>query len=660
MPPGPASLRLVLALAASVTIAYAAVLLAAPPGSALTEFFGLWVYLGLILLAVFVSGWRAYATARDRAAWVVLTLALAAWALAEIYYAVAAPEGYPSFADLGWIAFYPLAYIGLVLLLRPSAGSVTGTLWLDGITASLAAAALGAAVLVELVLRSAHGPASTSAVATNLAYPLGDALLFSAVVGVFSLAGWRPGRRWFVLGAGVLASAVADGVFLFQTAAGTYEDGAVIDVLWPASMLLIAWAAWIEDRDARALPLAGRPLLAVPAGGSLLAIGILVYDHFAEVNLLAVALATGTLLAVVVRLGITFRENHRLYERTRVEAVTDALTGLGNRRLLIADLEFRLARPEAEPGLLMLFDLDGFKRYNDDFGHLAGDSLLARLGAKLAAVAGSRGAAYRLGGDEFCLLAQLGPDEPAERVIEEALAALSERGEGFRIESSYGAVRLPDEAGDPSAALRLADDRLAANKRARRESADRTIHTLLEALAEREPHLQVHLDGVEALSVAIGRTLGLEERELRVLARAAELHDLGKLAIPDGILSKPGPLDEQEWEFVRQHPLVGERILRGSPALQEVASIVRSTHEHWDGSGYPDGLAGEQIPLAARIVGACDAFAAMASRRPYRTALAPEAALAELERRAGTQFDPTVVRILAALVRDYMAEVQAA
>jgi len=653
-----ASLRLVLAFAAGVTIAYAAVLLAAPPGGALADFFGLWVYHALVLLAVVVAGWRTCSKARDRAAWLVLTLSLAAWALAELYYTVAEPEGYPSLADLGWIAFYPLVYAGIVLLVRPGARSIAGTLWLDGITASLTAAALGAAVLVELVLRSTQGPPST--VATNLAYPLGDALLLSAIVGVFSLAGWRPGRRWLVLGLGIAATAIADGVYLFQAAAGTYEDGAVIDALWPASMLLIAWAAWIDDRDGREPALVGRPLLAVPASCGLLAIGILVYDHFDRVNLLAVALATGALLAVVLRLGITFRENHRLYERARSEAVTDALTGLGNRRLLLADLERWLAGGGAEPGLLVLFDLDGFKRYNDDFGHLAGDSLLARLGAKLQAVAGSRGAAYRLGGDEFCLLVPLARDEPAETVIDEALAALCERGEGFRIESSCGAVRLPAEARDPSAALRLADDRLAANKRTRRESADRTIHTLLEALAEREPHLQVHLDGVEALSVAIGRTLGLEERELRLLARAAQLHDLGKLAIPDGILSKPGPLDLQEWEFVRQHPLVGERILRGSPALQEVATIVRSTHEHWDGSGYPDGLAGEQIPLAARIVGACDAFAAMASRRPYRTALAPEAALTELERRAGTHFDPAVVQILAALVRDYMAEVQVA
>jgi HD-GYP domain-containing protein (c-di-GMP phosphodiesterase class II) len=127
---------------------------------------------------------------------------------------------------------------------------------------------------------------------------------------------------------------------------------------------------------------------------------------------------------------------------------------------------------------------------------------------------------------------------------------------------------------------------------------------------------------------------------------------VGKLAVPDEILQKQGPLDEREWAFVRQHTLVGERILRASPALRSVASIVRSTHEQWDGGGYPDGLAGEEIPLAARIICACDAYTAMTSIRPYRPALTPNEALNELMRLAGSHFDANVVRVLVAHVRD--------
>jgi HD-GYP domain-containing protein (c-di-GMP phosphodiesterase class II) len=211
---------------------------------------------------------------------------------------------------------------------------------------------------------------------------------------------------------------------------------------------------------------------------------------------------------------------------------------------------------------------------------------------------------------------------------------------------------LPDEATDPAHALQIADERLYAQKYARRGEGDRTMAALLEALSVREPALQEQLAGVGALAGDIGRTLGLRRDELEELDRAAQLHDLGKLAVPDEILSKPGPLDEREWAFVRQHTIVGERILRASPALRSVATIVRASHENWDGSGYPDALAGDDIPLASRIIRACNAFVAMTSTRPYREALPVDDALNELMRCAGGDFDPNVVRALVARVRD--------
>jgi diguanylate cyclase (GGDEF)-like protein len=299
----------------------------------------------------------------------------------------------------------------------------------------------------------------------------------------------------------------------------------------------------------------------------------------------------------------------------------------------------------------MLFDLDGFKGYNDGFGHPAGDALLARLGAKLASVPGSRGDAYRLGGDEFCLIATVADGE-TERLIDEACHALAEQGEGFDVSTSFGAIMLPDEATTASEALHLADERLYAQKHLRRVGSDRTMKSLIEALLEREPGMQMQSEGVSALAVETGRMLGLRRDQLEELVRGAELHDLGKLAVPEEILNKPGPLDEGEWEFIHQHTIVGERILRASVALRNVASIVRSTHERWDGNGYPDGLSGEEIPLASRIIAACDAFSAMTSPRPYRPAMTREQALAELERGAGTQFDPNVVRVVTAHVRD--------
>ncbi|MGH3064720.1 MAG: bifunctional diguanylate cyclase/phosphohydrolase [Gaiellaceae bacterium] len=636
--------------------AFAIFVVFAPADFALFGFFNTWVYCGLMVSACVIAGSHAYLVKREQVAWIAITAALASWAFGEIWYAIFEPESYPSMADAGFIGFYPLVYVGIVLLLRERARSIAGTLWLDGVTASLAAAALGAAVVVELVLESTEGARST--VVTNLAYPLGDVLLLSAVFGVFSLTSWRPGRRWLLLGLGAFATAIADSVYLFQSANGTYMDGTWLDILWPASMLLIGSAAWAHDQRTR-LEVEGRPLLAVPIACALLATGILVYDHFRTVNLLAVVLASAVLLLVIVRLGLTFRENRKLYLLTRHEATTDALTGLGNRRKLLLDLEHRLASDKAEPAVLMMFDLDGFKGYNDTFGHPAGDTLLARLGTKLCEVPGSRGAAYRLGGDEFCVIVPAARAE-AEPLIQQACEALTEHGEGFRIESSVGAVMLQEEATDSSHALQIADERLYAHKHSRRGESDRTMGALLEALALREPELYEHLEGVGSLAVESGRMLGLRRDELDDLARAAQLHDLGKLAVPDEILQKPGPLDEREWAFIHQHTLVGERILRASPGLRSIATIVRSSHEHWDGSGYPDGLAGEEIPLAARIVSACDALHAMTSNRPYQAARTQEEALNELMRLAGTQFDPNVVRVLVAHVRDTLEAERAA
>ncbi len=628
---------------------FAAYTLLAPQDDAAFTFFNTWVYNGLLVLACAIAASHAYLVARERAAWIVIALAMASWILGEFWYAAFRPETYPSMADLGFIAFYPLLYVGIVLLLRSHASTIGGTLWLDGATAALAAGAFGAAVIFELVADVTQG--STPVVVTNLAYPLGDVLLLSAVFGVFALTGWRPGLRWLLLGLGVLATTLADAVYLFQSAEGTYVEGTWIDVLWPASLLLIAASAWVNDRTRAGLTVEGRPLLAVPAVCALIATAILVYDHFTRLNMLAIILATGTLALVVVRLAMTFRENGRLFELTRREATTDSLTGLGNRRRLVSDLERQLTSEPVAPTLLMLFDLDGFKGYNDTFGHPAGDALLARLGAKLATVPPDGGAAYRLGGDEFCLLAAVGDGE-AEPLIDRACAALTERGEGFEIGSSFGAVMLPDEATDPSQALQVADERLYAQKYSRRGESERTMAALLAALSIREPELEAQRADVGALALDVGTSLGLRRDELEELERAAQLHDLGKLAVPDEILHKPGPLDEREWAFVRQHTIVGERILRASPALRSVAGVVRSSHENWDGSGYPDGLVGEEAPLPARIIRVCGAFVAMTSHRPYRPALSEEEALNELMRLAGSEYDPTIVRIFVARVRD--------
>jgi diguanylate cyclase (GGDEF)-like protein/PAS domain S-box-containing protein len=332
----------------------------------------------------------------------------------------------------------------------------------------------------------------------------------------------------------------------------------------------------------------------------------------------------------------------------------DALTGLGNRRKLTADLDRALSRTAGHaPHLLVLFDLNGFKNYNDCFGHPAGDALLARLAGQLAAAA--RGAAYRMGGDEFCVLADIEAVDPCD-VLDATVRALSDSGDGFAVSSSSGAVFLPAEAADADSALKLADERLYAHKHEVQAARDEPSQVLLRVLLERDPSLRHEGGAVANLAARVGAQLGLNVAALTELRLAAELHDVGKLAVPDSVLKKPGPLNEEEWSHIRRHPLVGQSILAASPALHNVGEIVRSTHEHWDGHGYIDALTGHEIPLAARIITVCDAYTAMVSERPYRAPLSHDQALAELRRCAFTQFDPEIVRVVCAeLERDRSA-----
>jgi diguanylate cyclase (GGDEF)-like protein len=331
----------------------------------------------------------------------------------------------------------------------------------------------------------------------------------------------------------------------------------------------------------------------------------------------------------------------------REQALTDALTRLGNRRKLSADIDELMVEASAvNPLVLILFDLDGFKSYNDTFGHLAGDAVLARLGGKLAAAVASHGTAYRLGGDEFCVLLSAKSAE-LESVVAAAAGALEERGENFDVGASYGAVLIPHEATTLDYALQLADERMYARKRGRPSiAADQTRDVLIRIMQAKQPSLEDHAGEVAVLCRRVGRRFGMNTEELDELVRAAELHDVGKVGIPDAILDKAGALSEQEREFVRQHTLLGERILNAAPALRPVAMIVRASHERWDGFGYPDGVAGERIPLGARVIAACDAYEAMTTDRCYRDAMSHEAACEELRREAGRQFDPDVVEAL--------------
>jgi diguanylate cyclase (GGDEF)-like protein len=335
---------------------------------------------------------------------------------------------------------------------------------------------------------------------------------------------------------------------------------------------------------------------------------------------------------------------------------TDSLTGLGNRRRFMADLE--LVVESGDPAVLVLLDLDGFKAYNDTFGHGAGDALLARLGRRLATTLAPHGTAYRPGGDEFCVIAPAAVDTAASF---EALAveALTDASGFFTVSAASGSVLLGEEAHTVSSAVRLADERMYAQKAGKRAGAGgQAKDVLLATLSERSPDLGRHTTGVAELTDAVGRMLGLPEQDLVAVRQAANLHHIGKMAIPDAILNKPGPLTPEERTFLHQHTIIGQRIVSVAPALVRAGTLIRSSHEHFDGTGYPDRLAGEQIPIGARVIAVCDAYEAIVSDRPYRAARSPHEALAELRRCAGDQFDPAVVAAFEATIADVAAVAQ--
>jgi diguanylate cyclase (GGDEF)-like protein len=384
----------------------------------------------------------------------------------------------------------------------------------------------------------------------------------------------------------------------------------------------------------------------------------------AETEAIAGSLATVFLLlsifALVYRRATSARtvaerlsaENARLLEASRDEATTDPLTGLGNRRALKRHLEEILPGVTTDDELMVvMFDLDGFKQYNDTFGHAAGDALLARFASHLRSSAAGSATAYRMGGDEFCLLAQIAITD-SEDLVHSAVRALGDAGKGWQVGCSWGVSWMPSEASVAAEALRLADDRMYAQKTSRATVDHQTTAALVQVLIERDLALSGHISRVARLSTATAERLGLAAREVTLIGLAGQLHDIGKTAFPESILSKPGPLDEEEWAFMRRHTLIGERIIAAAPSLAHTAHLVRSSHERLDGTGYPDGLAGNEIPIGSRIIAVCDAYDAMIAPRPYRHVMSIPDAIRELRACAGSQFDPEVVDAFATLTLD--------
>jgi two-component system, cell cycle response regulator len=597
-----------------------------------------WLYCGLYMLAAAACAARGR-RGDARLAWSIAAVGVVVWGSAEIVFRVSEPDPrswYPQSSQALLFIGFSLAYATLGLLARERVRHFDPILALDGLLTGLAAAALAALLLFPAL----GGTPAHHTEAPPQVFLVGALIGLMFVVTVIGMTGWRPGPAWALIATAIAINVCGDAVLVHLTADGSFHRGSLGDTCFVASALLLGLASFYPSRYAP-VPHDAARRLPVPVLSAVAALGVLISAVAHGAGGLAAGLAAGAIAVMIARMTIALE----LLERSRRQALADDLTGLGNRRLLVRDLRRRLSPPAAgRPFTLALFDLDGFKRYNDTFGHPSGDALLVRLAGRLADAVGPH-CAYRMGGDEFCAIVD-GDGPTAAAALARASRALSEHGDAFSITSSTGAVECPIEASSASAALGVADGRMYVEKARRSIDQVQTRDAVLKMLHERDPNLRDHMREVAAIAMRVASRMGLDEPSVDQVARAAELHDIGKIAVPDAILHKADALDADEWRFMREYPIVGERILRSAPSLAPIAPLVRSSHERWDGLGYPDGLEHGQIPLGSRIIAVCDAYRSMRSVRPYKRASSESEALDELRRCAGTQFDPAVVRAL--------------
>jgi diguanylate cyclase (GGDEF)-like protein/putative nucleotidyltransferase with HDIG domain len=361
------------------------------------------------------------------------------------------------------------------------------------------------------------------------------------------------------------------------------------------------------------------------------------------------------LLAHLVGLAALAIDKALLYERSREQARQDSHTACSAIRVFHEVLEEQTAH--GAPFSIVLVDIDDFKQINDLYGHQTGDDALRFVAEALRRGTRGHDNVFRIGGEEFCVvLPGLGHGD-AVHVAERLRRGVSEITSVLPVTISLGVASYPTHGLNRDELLTRADAALYASKRAGKnrttvagadelpepEIADHHVH--LHLLHDRDPDTVVHSVQVATIAVEIARALGVDDERLGALRTAAKLHDVGKIGVPDTILNKPGPLDEEEYRVVKTHPLVGAELLRAW-GMDVAAEFVAQHHEHVDGSGYPRGLAGDDIALEARIIHVADAYVAMTLDRPYRRALSPEQAQDELRRHSGTQFDAAVVEAL--------------
>ena len=469
-----------------------------------------WATAAVYVLVALIVIMRAIRVAESRTAWTVIAVGISLYGAGNLVWSLwlehVANPPIPSICDALWLSLYPASYLGVAMLARRHWRGIPAGVWLDGIVAGLAIAAVGAAVVFGPVLADAAG--SAAAVATNLAYPIADLLLAALVVGVLSLRGWRVDRGWALLGGGFLVLTIADSIYLTQIVGGSAASSNIANIFYMAGVAMLAFAAW-QPAERSELPRTDSlSTLLVPGGFALTAVGVLAYDHFKQLGDLAFVLSVLTVLVALLRTALAFRDL-RSFNEARRQAVTDDLTELPNRRLFQLRLGEAIVRGRAggQSMAVMIVDLDHFKELNDTLGHHSGDVLLRQIGPRLASVLRPIDTLARLGGDEFGIVLDA-PSEGAfalavaDRIRDALARPFDVQDLSLRVDASVGIALFPDHADNPEELLQHAD---VAMYQAKKAQSGRELYA-----RDRDTHSRDRL----ALAAELERALERGEIEL--------------------------------------------------------------------------------------------------------------------------------------------------
>ncbi|WP_020670778.1 diguanylate cyclase [Amycolatopsis nigrescens] len=574
---------------------------------------------------------------------------------------------FPAPADVLYLSHYPLVVAGLVALirLRSPGRDLPGLL-----DAALLAVVAGMLSWLYLIAPQAQADSPALVKIVSVGYPMMDLAMFAVALRLILGTGPRP-VPFFLLSTNLLAFLAADSIYVFQQLNGTYGAGNFLDAIWLSGNLALGAAALhpamgkIAEQAEEAAPAPGPGRIAGLCAAALIAPAVLLIQYangsYPDIPVAACACAVLFVLTIA-RLAGLVSEQRRL-------AITDALTGLRTRRHFEHQLAVEVTRAHrAHGGLAVLIaDVDRFKSVNDRYGHPAGDKVLTEIAERLKEATRDSDLLARYGGEEFAVLIRdIGRDEPA-LIAERLRRQVAERpivvsGDTWLdVTISLGTASYPLHGSTPAELVTAADRALYA---AKAHGRDQVVPAKGQHGELPEPSLDLvaladevdswvsgheHSRAVGRWAGQVARSLGLDPTAARRAELAGRLHDVGKALIPAGVWTKPGALSEPEWELVRRHPGHGAALVGSVPGLGEVAEVVRQHHERFDGTGYPDGIAGTGIRIEARIVAVCDSWAAMLADRVYQPAMAEEDAARELRTGRGSRYDPDVVTAFLAL-----------